>query len=138
MSFRKLFFPLFLLRLSLLIAPFFIKAAIVSFNFSLSLLFSLLFLIFQLSFYLGNIYLEKTSQEQLLLLDLFHKRKQSYLVKQESYWLSFYEKQPTHRDVLLNLATISCQLDKAEKCNHYWQQAKYIDPNNPLLKEKPF
>jgi tetratricopeptide (TPR) repeat protein len=47
--------------------------------------------------------------------------------------------QPTHRDTLINLAIISCQLEQWQDCQDYFQKAKEIDPNNPIFEQfSPF
>ncbi len=48
-------------------------------------------------------------------------------------WLKLYKLQPTHRDVLLNIANLYSQLGDQEQANNYVQQARQVDPNYALI-----
>lgn len=43
--------------------------------------------------------------------------------------------QPTHRDVLVNIALLYQAQNNIEKANVFWESAKELDPNNPLFIE---
>ena len=58
---------------------------------------------------------------------------QEELQKELEYWKKVEEKQPTHRDVLINIALLSQTLGHEEQYQEYWQKAKTIDPNNELF-----
>lgn len=63
----------------------------------------------------------------------------SQLKWQKEELLKILEKQPTHRDTLINLSILSCQLEQWDDCNNYFNQAKKLDPNNPFFKNfSPF
>jgi tetratricopeptide (TPR) repeat protein len=43
--------------------------------------------------------------------------------------------QPTHRDVLVNIALLYQAQNNIEKANVFWESAKELDPNNALFIE---
>jgi len=49
-----------------------------------------------------------------------------------SHWLALYSIQPTHRDVLTNLALIYQAEGMTEETQKFYRLAKAVDPNNPL------
>jgi tetratricopeptide (TPR) repeat protein len=52
------------------------------------------------------------------------------------YFESLLEKQPTHRDVLLNLSKINKTLGNDEQAQEYRDRAQELDPNNPLFTQE--
>jgi tetratricopeptide (TPR) repeat protein len=57
------------------------------------------------------------------------------LEKQIQAWEEVLKTKPYARDVLLQLAALNYQLYQDEKAQGYWQQANYLDPNNPKVLE---
>ena len=53
-----------------------------------------------------------------------------------SHWLNLYEQQPTHRDVLINLARLYAFEGNTEKAAFFQQKAQDSDPNAPLFQEQ--
>jgi hypothetical protein len=53
-----------------------------------------------------------------------------------SYWLKLYHRQPTHRDVLLNLTRLYTAQDNQEQAAFFWHLAQESDPNSLLVQEK--
>ena len=49
------------------------------------------------------------------------------------YWLILLEKQPSHRDILINVSQLYRALGKENQAHYYWEQARKVDPNNPLF-----
>ena len=49
-----------------------------------------------------------------------------------SRWLGYYALQPTHRDVLLNLAQLYQILGDRQQAQQFWDQAFHVDPNGVL------
>ncbi|NCO11920.1 MAG: hypothetical protein COZ34_00420 [Candidatus Pacebacteria bacterium CG_4_10_14_3_um_filter_34_15] len=50
------------------------------------------------------------------------------------YWENIIEKQPSSRDALINLSILKKILLEDEEAEDLWNQAKNLDPNNPILK----
>lgn len=48
-------------------------------------------------------------------------------------WLALYKLQPTHRDVLVNLAVLSELLGDTQAHDDYWAEAQHLDPNNAVF-----
>ena len=44
-----------------------------------------------------------------------------------------HQQQPTHRDILINLARIHQAIGNTEKAQEYLDQAQKLDPNNPVF-----
>ncbi len=44
------------------------------------------------------------------------------------------KKHPGHRDLYLVLANLYGQIDEAEKAQNYYELARELDPNNPMIK----
>jgi cytochrome c-type biogenesis protein CcmH/NrfG len=44
------------------------------------------------------------------------------------------DRQPTHRDALLQLAWLTCQEGQVQRCYQAWQNAVKVDPNHPQVK----
>ncbi len=53
----------------------------------------------------------------------------SVLKKEKDFWLDQLKLQPYHRDVLVNLATLSDILNEPAQSEDYFKQAKKLDPN---------
>lgn len=45
-------------------------------------------------------------------------------------WLELAKKQPTHRDVLINISRLYQALGQPLEAQEYWSQAQKLDPNN--------
>lgn len=61
------------------------------------------------------------------------KQQQIKLSEEKKLLLKIIEKQPTHRDTLIQLSLISCQLEEWGDCQKFFHQAKKQDPNNPFF-----
>ena len=57
------------------------------------------------------------------------------LLKQKSQLESWLNKQPTHRDILLNLAKIHRSLENEQQALEFSTQAQSLDPNNNIFQE---
>jgi hypothetical protein len=56
------------------------------------------------------------------------------LISQEfNFWQQAVMMQPTHRDLLINAAILTELLD-ATQAAHYWETARYQDPNHPIFR----
>lgn len=53
-----------------------------------------------------------------------------------AYWQQVETVQPTHRDVLVNIALLSQALGEEEQYQTYWERAKKLDPNHAIFDEK--
>ncbi len=133
---KKILFPVFLLRLCLALIPFLIQLSISSFNWSFTLVFSILLLVFQLSFFVHFFWSQKIETIKQTLLLHFTTQNQQYLTEQKEKWLELQKKQPTHTEVLINLGTSYCLLGEEEKCQQYYAQAKYLDPNHQFFSQE--
>jgi len=51
-------------------------------------------------------------------------------------WLRIAQLQPTHRDVLLNIAHLYQALGNSDQYQSYRLQAQQIDPNHPAFQNK--
>jgi tetratricopeptide (TPR) repeat protein len=60
---------------------------------------------------------------------------QTTLDQEIEFWLKWYQIQPTHRDVLLNLASLFEQAGNEEQALLYLKQAQELDPNSPLVQQ---
>lgn len=49
-------------------------------------------------------------------------------------WLQLAQLQPTHRDILINIARLYQALDRQDLFQLYWSQAQQLDPNNAAFK----
>lgn len=63
-----------------------------------------------------------------------HLLSKKYLIQQQEYWETLRQKQPQHRDVLLNLSRISITLGNQEKAQECFYQAQQLDPNHQVFK----
>lgn len=57
------------------------------------------------------------------------------LQKQIQDWETTLQTKPYAREILLYLSSLNYQLYQDEKAQYYWQQAFYLDPNNPKIQE---
>jgi cytochrome c-type biogenesis protein CcmH/NrfG len=57
------------------------------------------------------------------------------LLEQKNQLESWLNKQPTHRDVLLNLAEIHRSLKNEQQALEFSTQAESLDPNNNIFQE---
>ena len=55
------------------------------------------------------------------------------LQQQLSSWEKMYQLQPTHRDVLLNIARLQEALGQASAAAEFREAARQVDPNSPLV-----
>lgn len=60
---------------------------------------------------------------------------QAYQANLET-WLQLYQLQPTHRDVLLNIAYLYQALGNEEKYQEFWTTAQALDPNHPAFQTR--
>lgn len=60
----------------------------------------------------------------------------SELIAQKNNLENLLNKQPTHRDILLNLAKINQALGNKSQAINYKKQAQKIDPNYIFFQEK--
>lgn len=74
-------------------------------------------------------------QTQLLSFSLAQQHQHQIQLQQlKNEWLEKLSHQPTHRDILYNLAKISCELED-EDCEKFTQQAQQADPNGKLFND---
>lgn len=52
------------------------------------------------------------------------------------FYKELHKKQPTHRDVLLNLAILEHEIGNEVLASQYLEQARQLDPNNPVFKTR--
>ncbi len=57
------------------------------------------------------------------------------LIEQKNQLENWLNKQPTHRDLLLNLAKVHQSLGNEQKALEFLTQAKNLDPNNNIFQE---
>lgn len=57
----------------------------------------------------------------------------SLLQQQLLTWEKMYQLQPTHRDVLLNIARLQEALGQASAAAEFREAARQVDPNSPLV-----
>jgi len=124
---RHLLLPLFLLRLCLVISPTLIKFSLIPLKKHWHLVLSLFFLIVIV---ILNLLISPTR-----LSETNHTSSQAEgLINQQiQYWESLRQLQPTHRDVLVNLAVLHQAQGNQDQAQEYLDQAKKIDPNHPLF-----
>lgn len=78
--------------------------------------------------YLSSVQLQTlTAQPQNFSLEEYNKHLNSLLF--------LYNVQPTHKDILINLALLYQSQDNEDKALNYWNSAKELDPNNPIFRE---
>lgn len=67
--------------------------------------------------------------------DLYLKSEKTQAKIQEEivFWQKVLEKQPNSRDALINLSTLKRSINENEEADILWNQAKKIDPNNPIF-----
>lgn len=67
--------------------------------------------------------------------DLYIKSEKTQAKIQEEivFWQKVLEKQPNSRDALINLSTLKRSINENEEADILWNQAKKIDPNNPVF-----
>jgi hypothetical protein len=126
---KYLLLPFFLLRLSLNVFLFLTKIFWANFNWSISLLLSICVVIFQLLFFLDQALSIRQNLYQAALETFYKNQYQQRLVNLEIEWLELLAKQPTDRDVLINLSLIDGELGKTNQEKAFKQQALQVDPN---------
>jgi len=57
------------------------------------------------------------------------------LITQKAYLEGWLKKQPTHRDILLNLSKIDQGLENDQQTQEYKNKAQSLDPNHKIFKE---
>ena len=78
--------------------------------------------------YLSTVQLQTvTTAPQTFTLEEYNKHLTSLLF--------LYNIQPTHKDILINLALLYQSQDNEDKALSYWNSAKELDPNNPVFRE---
>lgn len=67
--------------------------------------------------------------------DLYEQKQlnQKQLNEELNFWLEVEKKQPHSRSLLLTISQLYSALDNKELAEKYFNQAHYIDPNNPLF-----
>ncbi|HYD34863.1 MAG TPA: hypothetical protein VD999_02250 [Vitreimonas sp.] len=55
------------------------------------------------------------------------------VIKEIKIWEEYAALQPTHRDVLINLALLHFYLNNQAGAQWFWKQAAQIDPNAPIF-----
>lgn len=133
---KLLLFPIFIFRLAFILAGFIAstifrlhkkKIQVVIFTLAMILSLTTLFL----SRYSKNTKLNFFQQKVIF--------RQNYLENEKERLLQILVVQPTHKDTLINLSIVSCQLEEWDNCNNYFHQAKKLDPNDPFFaKFSPF
>lgn len=58
----------------------------------------------------------------------------SNLLSQKNQLESWLEKQPTHRDILINLSQVHQALGNTDQAQKYYTQAQQLDPNHSYFK----
>lgn len=61
---------------------------------------------------------------------------ESEIRQQISRYESLLQKQPNHRDALINTALLYQALGEVENSQRYWQQAALLDPNHPVFTQE--
>lgn len=61
---------------------------------------------------------------------------QEEMINKLSTLLELHRKQPTHRDITLNIALLYDALGDEGKAQFYYDQAKSLDPNNDIFSRK--
>jgi hypothetical protein len=126
---RKLVLPFFVLGLAVVITPSLVRSGRSLLPPLAPLMSAILVLGVVVLSYLGHL-LPSPSLVSLPTAQAADHISQSEL----SYWLSLYEQQPTHRDVLINVARLYQAENNQEKADFFWQKAQESDPNFPLVK----
>lgn len=130
MELTLLYLPVFLIQLSWLNIVFLIKAVWAKYAPFISAGVSLCLLALYLS--LWWLHYNSSNQQFTQPLKLFQAQQHQELETMKTEWLLKLKQQPTHRDLLYNVAQISCQLGDND-CEVYLQQARQSDPNNSLF-----
>ena len=132
---RYLLLPLFITRLFIASLPtvflltfFQLKQKLNPYR---SLILSLIFFVSALL--ILNFY--QSQQSPTPVPSLSRKAAQTQLKKQKSQLEALLNKQPTHRDILYNLAQINQALNNQAVAEKYLQQARQLDPNHQLFIE---
>lgn len=138
---KTLLYPIFILRLLLLLFSFLIKLVFYPIHRHKSLIISLFLLLFYLIFNYKqilpkqNIEIEETYKlveladpEQIVYFDNFSK-----IDLYEEKLLKINKLNPASRNVLINLSVINLYKNNLTEYHNYLNQAKKIDPNSPLL-----
>lgn len=124
--------PFFALRLALSVLPSLVRVAYPENLRLVPLVPAVLFLVV----ILGQYQLSKAQQPSSVDQDNgLQAQVSSVLEKEIEFWLSWYQVQPTHRDVLLNLHYLYQQLGDEDKALLYLKQAQTVDPNSPLVQQ---
>lgn len=123
---RWLTSPLFTLRLIASGSWSYLQLSLIKIKPYQSIIFSLIIFIFALLFVSS----QRLNEENLLKKNSLNRRQLIVLQKQLEAAL---QQQPTHRDILFNLAKISQELGQDEQARLYQQRAQELDPNHPLF-----
>ena len=130
MGLTLLYLPFFLIRLGYFNLLFLGKVLIAKYRQGLSVLFSLTLLTLYLGLWWAH---QQTHHQQLLnLFQVQQHQQQQQLREMKAVWLHRLESQPTHRDLLYNVAQITCELQDSD-CELYLQAAQHADPNSELF-----
>jgi hypothetical protein len=132
---KKVLLPIFLIRLMFALLPFFCQLIWASFSWSTTLLFSVLVLVFQMSFFANYFYSQRNTSLVAVVLNHFSQQKTQYLLDQRSRMEQIKKIQPTDQEILLNVALISRQLKDEEGCQQAFQQAFYLNPNTQFFQQ---
>ncbi len=120
---RWLTSPLFILWLLMSGSWSYLQLALTKIRPYQSIIFSLTFFVLSFLLVSSQVRDEKTLSDKASLQN----RQLIVLQKQLEAAL---QQQPTHRDILLNLAKISQELEQTEQAQFYWEQAQQLDPNH--------
>ncbi len=131
---RMLLLPLFVARLVLSLVPFFIKLLFASFKFSISLIIILIVFILTLLSLIRFFITKKENNDFQLKVYTYEQQKQEYLKQEKSKLEKQLKLQPSHRDILINLDKIVCELGETT-CGQYKDRAFQLDPNGEKINQ---
>ncbi len=137
---RYLLLPFFLIRLLLVIFPSLVRLTIPQLPPVAPIFLSLLLLVVVTTQQLPSLKLRFQSQTPAVLSAQTEVSPMASDAGLETttdtelyHWLNLYAQQPTHRDVLLNIALLYQAQGKTDEAQKFYHLAKEVDPNNPLI-----
>ncbi|HEX7017921.1 MAG TPA: tetratricopeptide repeat protein [Patescibacteria group bacterium] len=120
---RRLLLPFFIARLVISLVPFLVVAVTTLLSPFRSFLITLFFFVYFL------LVLSKSmTQKPSPVVTVLNAELETELTK----WQALYEQQPTHRDVLINMARLYSAMGDENNARKYVKKAQAIDPNNEI------